>query len=202
VTDELEQRLRDTLRAYADVVDPPDDDELPVRPATPRPALRRWRVAILAAAAAAAVVTGSVWVVSDRDGGSSSAAGNAVSAPDNTPAPGPATDDGATAESSQGLADSAAPAQGATAPSWEVGVTYPVDLYTHCGVRGLDIGGIWFAADPPLVEAGGNPPAGWGNPDQHGTVTLLTHDRAVFRDVAGHEVQLHADESARPPLCQ
>ena len=38
------------------------------------------------------------------------------------------------------------------------GVVYRVDLYTHCGVLGIDIGGVWFAADPPLVEGAGNPP--------------------------------------------
>jgi hypothetical protein len=69
-------------------------------------------------------------------------------------------------------------------------------------VRGLDINGVWFAADPPLVEEGGHPPAGWGNPDQPGTLTMLSGTEAVFRDDAGHEVRLRADESARPPLCE
>jgi hypothetical protein len=202
VTDELERRLRDSLRAYAEVVQAPDDDALPVQTARPRPAPRRWRGAILVAAAAAAVVTGSVWVVSD--GGPPSAAGNAVSAQDDTHAGAPASNTGAGAVAeSGGLADSAVPAQGSALPSpLEMGVAYPVDLLTHCGIRGLDLGGVWFAADTPLVEEGGNPPPGWGNPDQHGTVTLLSHDTAVFRDDAGHVVQLHADPSARPPLCE
>jgi hypothetical protein len=151
-------------------------------------------------------VTGSVWVVSDRDGGSSSAAGSAasaLSAEDDTRAEAPASDSGAAAAAESGaLADSAMPADGFLPSSAEPGVAYPVDLYTHCGVRGIDIGGVWFAADPPLVEAGGNPPAGWGNPDQRGTVTLLSETEAVFRDDAGHEVRLRADESARPPLCE
>jgi hypothetical protein len=205
VSDELERRLRESLRAYADLVDAPDDDSLPTAPATARPALRRWRGAILAAAAAAAVVTGSVWAVSDRGGDSTSAAGSAgsaVSAPDTTRAEAPPSDSGAAAAESGGLADSAVPAEGfALPPPLEVGVTYPVDLYTHCGIRGLDLDGRWFAADPPLVEEGGNPPPGWDNPTQRGTVSLLTHDTAVFRDDAGHEVRLHADEAARPRLC-
>ena len=33
-----------------------------------------------------------------------------------------------------------------------------------------------------------NPPAGWGNPSQQGTMTLLSPARAVFRDDAGHQV--------------
>ena len=52
------------------------------------------------------------------------------------------------------------------------------------------------------MEEGGHPPPGWGNPVDPGTVTLLTATEAVFRDEAGHEVRLRADESARPPLCQ
>jgi hypothetical protein len=83
-----------------------------------------------------------------------------------------------------------------------VGDTYPVDLYTHCGVLGLDIGGVWFAADPPLVEGAAGPPPGWGDPEQPGTVSILTTDRAVFRDDLGHEVRLRADDGARPPLCE
>jgi hypothetical protein len=77
-----------------------------------------------------------------------------------------------------------------------------VDLSTHCGVRGVDIGGVWFAADPPLVEEGGHPPAGWSDPEQPGRVTMLSATEAVFADDLGHQVRLHADESARPPLCE
>ena len=124
-----------------------------------------------------------------------------MSAQDDTRAEAPASDSGAAAAAeSGGLADSAAPAAGLPLPPLEVGVTYPVDLYTHCGVLGIDIGGVWFAADRPLVEQYG-PPDGWGNPDQRGTITLLTHDTAVFRDDAGHDVSFHADEAGRPPLC-
>jgi hypothetical protein len=83
-----------------------------------------------------------------------------------------------------------------------VGVAYPLDLLTHCGVLGADIGGVWFAAEPPLVEGAANPPPDWGNPYQRGTVTLLSADAAEFGDDAGHRVRLRAaDESARPAPC-
>ena len=78
---------------------------------------------------------------------------------------------------------------------------YAVELYTHCGVFGIELGSIWFAADPPLVEGAGNPPPGWGNPYQPGTVTLLTADEALFGDDVGHEVRLLADDTARPGPC-
>jgi hypothetical protein len=200
VSDELEQRLRDSLRAYADLVDAPEDDDLPTPTTartTPRTGLRRWRGAILGAAAAAAVATGSVWLVTDvaDDPAASSAAGSAES--------------GAALSGEPGEGDSVAAAEDAAGSgsvlsvpaSPEVGVAYAVELYTHCGVLGIDIGSVWFAADPPLVESPAGPPPGWGDPDQPGTVTLLTAGRAVFRDDAGHEVRLRADGAAGPPVC-
>jgi hypothetical protein len=84
-----------------------------------------------------------------------------------------------------------------------VGVAYPFDLLTHCGVVGADIGGVWFAADPPLLDGPGNPPPGWGNPYQRGTLTLLNAGEALFADGAGHQVRLRAaDAAARPAPCE
>jgi hypothetical protein len=40
----------------------------------------------------------------------------------------------------------------------------------------------------PLTDGAGNPPSGWGNPYQDGTMTLLSPSTAVFRDSAGHRV--------------
>lgn len=190
MSDDLEQRLRDTLRAYADAVHAPDGT-LPARPAPARP--RRWRGAVLGAAAAAAVVVGSLVVVDAHDRGRGSAADVAAgsSASRAGESAGPASDEALSAPAGgSALADAAQP-----------GASFPVDLSTHCGVRGLDIGGVWFAADPPLVVEDG-PPAGWSNPRQPGTVTLLSATKAVFADDLGHQVRLRADESARPPLCE
>lgn len=194
MADDLERRLRDSLHAYAELVQAPESEALPERPATPQPALRRWRGAVLAAAAAAAVVSGSVWAVSGHD--PEPVAGSAASRVA-TPTE---SETWAAAEATPGTPDG--PGDVLTAPpSPEPGTAYPLDLYTHCGVLGVDIGGVWFAADPPLVEGAGNPPAGWGNPYQRGTVTLLSADEALFTDEAGHEVRLRADESARPAPC-
>lgn len=194
MSDDLERRLRDTLRAYADVVQAPDDDSPPVRTETPP---RRWRGAVLAAAAAAAVVVGALVVVDVRDRvpPADVAAGSSAPAERGTAAP---SDQEGTA-SDQAMS---APADGSALAAAPVpGVSYPVDLSTHCGVRGLDVGGVWFAAEPPLVTDGGSPPAGWGDPDQPGTLTQLSATEAVFRDDRGHELRLHADESARPTPC-
>ena len=196
MSDDLERRLRDSLRAYAELVDAPDSTAPPTRASAQPAPLRRWRGAVLAAAAVAAVITGSVWFVDGHEADTAGSAASDVSAT----AGGPDNDAGAAAEAQDGTM--AAPDEALSVPaSPVVGVAYPFDLYTHCGIRGAELGGVWFAVDPPLVEGAGNPPAGWGNQYQRGAVTLLTADEAVFRDDAGHEVVLLADGSARPAPC-
>lgn len=201
---DVESRLRASLHAYADAVD--------VEPArSPRrsvgrqrsPGLRGWRASVLAAAAVLAVA-GGTWVVLDEgnDPSPTAASGGgeeAVVESDARAEAAPESSGEAGAEAQAGTAfDAAAPL--AQLPEVAVGVPYPFDLYTHCGVLGADIAGVWFAADPPLVEEFG-PPVGWGDPYQRGTLTLETVDEAVFRDDAGHEVRLRAAESERPPPC-
>jgi hypothetical protein len=65
----------------------------------------------------------------------------------------------------------------------------PYQLYTHCGIDEARIGNHYFEAVHPLSDGQGNPPPGWGNPYQPGTMTLLSPATAVFRDRAGHRVQ-------------
>ena len=201
MSDDLERRLRDSLRAYAETVDAPEDDALPTRPATARPVLRRWRGAGLAAAAAVVVVAGSLVVLDARAPGSDTAAGPAAASASahgdpRTEAPESAIPSG------QALSGSAADAAGAVG-TIVPGAPVPYVLSTHCGIYGADIGGVWFAADPPLVGEGGQPPPGWGNPQQPGTMQLLTADEAMFTDDLGHSLPLHRNEAARPTfLCE
>jgi hypothetical protein len=61
-------------------------------------------------------------------------------------------------------------------------------LDTHCGVDEARIGGRYFEAVHPLRDAAGNPPPGWGNPYQSGTMTMVSPAEAVFTDHAGHHV--------------
>jgi hypothetical protein len=73
------------------------------------------------------------------------------------------------------------------------GRTLPFDLYTHCGIDEALIGTTYFEAQTPLSDGSGNPPAGWDNPSQHGTMTLTpSGTRAVFTDDAGHKVAFRA----------
>ena len=64
----------------------------------------------------------------------------------------------------------------------------PYQLYTHCGIDEARIGNRYFEAVHPLSDGNGNPPPGWGDPYQEGTMTLVTPTRAVFSDAAGHRV--------------
>jgi hypothetical protein len=208
--DGVEARLRASLRAYADVV----DDGPPVRRpslgaggGTPRSsAVRRWRAPALVAAAVLAVA-GGAWLVLDPAGAPSPTAAPASATADSAPEaaaaqPPSAADSGArSSEDEVAAAEAGSAGELVVRPPVEVGVTYPFDLYTHCGIHGADVGGDWFAADPPLVEVGANPPAGWGNPYQRGTLTLESTDVAVFRDDAGHELTLRAAQDERPPPC-
>ena len=62
------------------------------------------------------------------------------------------------------------------------------NLYTHCGVSEARVGGQYYVAVHPLSDGAGNPPAGWGNPYDAGTMTLVSATEAVFTDGAGHSV--------------
>lgn len=200
---DVESRLRASLNAYAEVVDV-DEVLSGERVAASRrsPAPRRWRSALVAAAAVLAVA-GGTWAIVDRGDG---AAPTAASAGESAVLDGEARTGSARPSTVDPSAEAAAGAAAAgEAPrlpeSPEVGVPYSFDLYTHCGVLGADVGGIWFAARPPLLDGPGSPPPGWDDPHQRGTLTLEAPDTAVFRDEAGHEVRLSAAESERPSPC-
>lgn len=76
------------------------------------------------------------------------------------------------------------------------GRTIPFDLYTHCGIDEARVGSTYFEAVTPLSDGSGNPPEGWDNPTQHGTMTLKAETEAVFTDDAGHEVRFRARSGA------
>jgi hypothetical protein len=83
----------------------------------------------------------------------------------------------------------ARPTTTATTAAAAAGSPQPYQLYTHCGIAEARIGNRYFEAVHPLSDGQGNPPPGWGNPYQQGTMTLLSPAEAVFRDDAGHQVQ-------------
>jgi hypothetical protein len=82
----------------------------------------------------------------------------------------------------------------------------PYDLYTHCGIDYTRVGNRYYVATPPLSDGSGNPPPGWGNPYQPGTMTVISPTQAVFTDNAGHRVVFTLVPSGGPgrttaPVC-
>ncbi len=62
----------------------------------------------------------------------------------------------------------------------------PFDLMTHCGINELRSNGRYFQRIGGILDDGShNPPSGWGNPVQHGNLSV-SGDIAVFRDQVGH----------------
>jgi hypothetical protein len=73
-------------------------------------------------------------------------------------------------------------------------------LLTHCGIAWTSIAGTFWRAVHPLSDGHGNPPPGWGNPFQDGTLTL-TGATARFSSHAG-TVTFQRTNRTRPPfLC-
>jgi hypothetical protein len=82
----------------------------------------------------------------------------------------------------------------------------PYNLYTHCGIDYARVGNRYYEATPPLSDGSGNPPPGWGNPYQPGTMTVISPTQAVFTDKAGHRVVFTLVPSGGPgrttaPVC-
>ena len=105
------------------------------------------------------------------------------------------------AHESTGTSASVAPGASAAAFSF--------DLYTHCGVRDAVINGKYFVVVDhdgnavSLDDGNGNPPAGWGNPFQPGTMQFVSPTIAEFRDAQRHEVRFEERPAAAThrPLC-
>lgn len=72
------------------------------------------------------------------------------------------------------------------------------DLYTHCGIKWARIHGKYWRAEKPLSDGQGNPPAGWGNPYQAGTLSFPSRNIAVFASRAG-EVTFRRTNRTNPP---
>jgi len=78
--------------------------------------------------------------------------------------------------------------------------TVPFILRTHCGINELMVNGRYFQRVNGLLDDGShNPPAGWDNPSQSGTLTI-SGDIAVFRDKVGHVEVFEARPSATGDL--
>lgn len=77
------------------------------------------------------------------------------------------------------------------------------EVYTHCGLGRSLIefdGSFWEALGPgPLSHGSGNPPPGFEDPFDRGTITRTDDDTAVYVSSAGVRLEL-ARLAARPDL--
>ena len=91
-----------------------------------------------------------------------------------------------------------------TASVLDLGAAQPHQLYTHCGVIWTQFQGATWYADPPLSDGNGNPPPGFGNPTDSGTMRRVSAHRAQYVSSSGRTVtfvdSLPAGASD-PPLC-
>jgi hypothetical protein len=79
----------------------------------------------------------------------------------------------------------------------------PFDLYTHCGIDELKLDDRYYEAVHPLSDGNGNPPKGWDNPVQKGTVQRVSVTEVEFRDRRGHRVlfRLRPQATAFTKIC-
>ena len=83
---------------------------------------------------------------------------------------------------------------------YQLDVDYPHALYTHCGVAETRFAGQNWVTKRPLGN--GDAPPGWDNPQQAGTMRLLTRHAAEFRDDAGHTVDFIRESAPQRPPCR
>lgn len=84
-------------------------------------------------------------------------------------------------------------------PGVEAGATYDYVLYTHCGVEWAPIDGVWWRTDP-LGVADANPPDGWGNPYDAGSLTVTGDDTATYTSDTGIDIELRRTATAEAPF--
>jgi hypothetical protein len=72
-------------------------------------------------------------------------------------------------------------------------------LYTHCGIHWAKIDGRFWRATRPSSDGSGNPPQGWNNPFEEGTLTFTNPSTAEFSSPAG-DVTFQRTNRTQPPL--
>jgi hypothetical protein len=72
----------------------------------------------------------------------------------------------------------------------QIGVAYRVSVYTHCGLRQVEFDGSEWGFSGPLSDGSGNPPPGFGNPSDEGSITLTSPDTAIYRTQFGERREL------------
>ncbi|MBA2387051.1 MAG: hypothetical protein H0V69_08170 [Acidimicrobiia bacterium] len=84
-------------------------------------------------------------------------------------------------------------------PGVDVGEAYDYVLYVHCGVQWARIDGVWWETSP-LDDGNANPPKGWGNPYDAGTMALIDDDTAEYTGGTGVAVRFARTELIEAPF--
>ena len=69
-------------------------------------------------------------------------------------------------------------------------VAYTVKIWTHCGLRHVEFDDDMWAISGVLSDGHGDPPRGFGDPFDDGTVTLTSADTAVYESSFGERRDL------------
>ena len=81
----------------------------------------------------------------------------------------------------------------------DVGRTYWHVLSTHCGIEFTTFDGREWVAEPKLSDGGGNPPRGWNNPEEPGTMKMTDDRSAVFTSRDGQRSATFRPRTAPDP---
>lgn len=91
-------------------------------------------------------------------------------------------------------------ADSANTPAAVAGVDYPISSYTHCGLDRSRIdfdGSFWDPKGDGTVDGQGNPPAGYDDPFDSGTIRLLPDGTAELTSSKGVRLRLERSSAAR-----
>ena len=75
----------------------------------------------------------------------------------------------------------------------EIGVAYKVEVGTHCGLTHVNFDGSEWAISGVLSDGSGNPPDGFNNPGDTGTITLTSDETAIWTSEFGQQRELTRD---------
>lgn len=79
-----------------------------------------------------------------------------------------------------------------------VGQSYPYRLFTHCGILTAEFDGRQFIADVLPPDHGDPTSTVLARPVAEGTMTLVAHDKALFRFPNGATASFHAETAQDP----
>ena len=83
----------------------------------------------------------------------------------------------------------------AVQPAAKIGTSYPFRLLTHCGIGPIYFDGWAWVPRSSLAGLEPNPPPGWGNPFEVGTVRLITGNALVLTSRAGRSLRFRLPPS-------